>query len=257
MLLFEFGIENVGHPVLPQLATPALFAASGLLLAYYARYALRRTNAAIDVTQLRVRTFRVCVTFGGLGRIGISSITFLLPLFFQLGFGLTPLQSGLLTFTANFGTVFTRVVNAKLLRAFGFKVLLSVNTIVAALGVAGFALFDANSSHTLLILYIICFGMLRNVQFTSQQALTFADIGGERLSKATSLAGVVQQLSQGFGVSISATLLGLIAGSTSVVSVGDFHRVFLAIAHITLLSLPGFLQLAPNDGAQVSHHRRR
>jgi hypothetical protein len=87
--------------------------------------------------------------------------------------------------------------------------------------------------------------------------LTYADISPAVLSRATSLGGVIQQLSMGFGISLSATLLGVVAGSDSVLTVADFHQVFIAVALVALLGLPGFLKLTLADGVQVSGYRAR
>ena len=47
--------------------------------------------------------FRTAVIGGSLFRIGIGAMPFLLPLMFQLGFGLTPFQSGMITFATAIG----------------------------------------------------------------------------------------------------------------------------------------------------------
>jgi MFS family permease len=179
----------------------------------------------------------------------------MLPLMLQVGFGLNPLQSGAITFVSSLGTVFIRPVSALLLRTFGFRRLLLVNTFIAAAGIAGFAMFGPQTPHRWLYAYVLTFGMVRNTQFNGSQTLTFADVPGATLSRATSLAGVIQQLSQGFGISVAATLLGLVAGSESRLTVPDFHLVFLLLAAIPLLSLFGFVRLHPEDGAVVSRHR--
>lgn len=84
--------------------------------------------------------------------------------------------------------------------------------------------------------------------------LTYADMPATKLSRGTSLGGVIQQLTISFGVSIAAALLSLAAGPERLPSVADFHLVFLLVAGITLLSVPGFLLLHPEDGAHVSGH---
>jgi MFS family permease len=157
---------------------------------------------------------------------------------------------------SSLGTLVIRPVSAVLLRNFGFRRLLLINTFVAAAGIAGFAMFRPDTPHAWLYAYVLMFGMIRNTQFNSSQTLTFADVPTASLSRATSLAGVIQQLSQGFGISVSATLLGLVAGSESRISVENFHLVFLLLAAIPLLSLPGFMRLLPGDGAVVSGHGR-
>ncbi len=122
--------------------------------------------------------------------------------------------------------------------------------------VALFAAVDPGTPYPLLIGLVLLFGVVRNTQFNAIQTLTYADVPPPVLSQATSLGGVTQQLTMGFGVSAGATLLGVIAGSDATLGVGDFHRVFLALAVILLISIPGLAVLRPEDGALVSKHRR-
>ena len=99
------------------------------------------------------------------------------------------------------------------------------------------------------------FGVARSTQFVTTNTLTYADVPATKLSRSTSLGGVIQQLTISFGVSIAAAVLGLIAGPGRLPSVADFHAAFLVVALITLVSAPGFLQLRPEDGVNVSGHR--
>ncbi len=257
MALLQIGIETLGRHVVPIPVTVLLFVLAAGVLAGYTRYARGNPHAALDLGQFRVRTFRVGVAAGGLSRIGIAAVPFMLPLLLQLGFGLNPLQSGAITFISSLGTIVIRPISMTLLRTFGFRRLLLFNTFIAAAGIAGFALFRPDTPHAWLLGYVLLFGMIRNTQFTSTQTLTFADVPAASLSHATPLAGVIQQLSQGFGISVSATLLGLVAGSETHISVANFHVVFLLLAVIPLSSLPWFLRLLPDDGALVSGHGRK
>ncbi len=254
MALLQIAIEVLGRHVVPYSVVLLLFVAAGVVLVTYRAYAKRRPNAALDLTQFRSRTFLIGVAAGGLSRIGIASVPFMLPLMLQIGFGLSPLQSGGITFVSSLGTIFIRPMSATLLRAFGFRQLLLVNTFIAAAGVAGFTMFGPDTPHRWLYAYVLIFGMARNTQFNGSQTLTFADVPAAALSRATPLAAVIQQLSQGFGISVAATLLGLVAGSETRLTVADFHTVFLLLAAIPLLSLLGFVRLHPDDGAVVSRH---
>jgi preprotein translocase subunit SecG len=105
--------------------------------------------------------------------------------------------------------------------------------------------------------YIVVFGLVRSVQFMSSNALSYSDMPAEQLSRATSLGGAMQQLTVSFGVSFAAMLLGHTATPGHGLVVEDFHQVFLLIAVIPLLGIPGFLFLKPEDGAKVSGHVRR
>jgi EmrB/QacA subfamily drug resistance transporter len=257
MALLEIGIETLGRPVLPAIDVIGLFAAAGALLLLYIGYARRHENAVLDLSLLRVRTFRVGLFAGGLCRMGMSGVPFLLPLMLQVAFGYSPIQSGATTFVSSLGTIVIRPITAGLLRLLGFDRLLVGNAVIAAVVTAAFALLTPLTAHVPMLLLIVLFGIVRNTQFSSIQTLTFADIPPASLSRGTSFAGVMQQLSMGFGVSVSAAILGLIAGDGNALSVRDFHLVFLALAALPLIALPGLAVLRPQDGALVSKHTRR
>ena len=253
--LLQFGLENVGHPVLPRLAVVGLAGAGVALLAAYVPYARDRPNAALDLSLFAIRTFRVSTLAGGVSRTGVNAVPFMLPLLFQIGFGLSPVQSGLLTFVSSLGTLVVRPVSARLMRRFGYRGLLMGNGVLCAAVVAAFALVQPGTPHPLVFLLVLLFGVVRATQFMTTNTLTYADMPAAKLSRGTSMGGVIQQLTVSFGVSIAAALLSLIAGPGRLPSVADFHDAFLVVALITLASAPGFLRLKPGDGAHVSGYR--
>ncbi len=255
--LLQFAFESVGHPLLPTWAVSGLLAAGVLLLAAYVPYARNRPDAALDLSLFAIRTFRVSTLAGGLSRIGVNAVPFMLPLLFQIGFGLSPVQSGSLTFVSSLGTLVVRPVSARLMRRFGYRGLLSVNGVFCAVVIASFALVQPTTPHWLVFLMVLTFGVARSTQFMTTNTLTYADTPSAKLSRSTSLGGVIQQLTVSFGVSIAAALLGLIAGPGRLPDVADFHDAFLIVALITLVSAPGFLRLHPEDGVQVSGYRPR
>ena len=75
------------------------------LLAAYVRHARENEDAILDLKLLRIPTFFSGVVGGFIFRTGIGALPFLLPLLLQLGFGLTPFQSGSLTFAAAAGAL--------------------------------------------------------------------------------------------------------------------------------------------------------
>jgi EmrB/QacA subfamily drug resistance transporter len=253
----QFALENVGHPVI---ARPLIVVFAGIavaLLLGYWLYAARHDDPALDLSLFRIRTFRVSTMAGGVSRIGVNAVPFMLPLLFQIGFGLSPVQSGSLTFVVSLGAMAVRPVSLRLLRRFGFRTLLTGNGVVCAGVIALFALTTAETPHWLIVLHVAVFGVARSVQFMNTNALTYADTPVSKLSRSTSLGGVIQQLTVSFGVSIAAALLGLIAGPGNLPSIANFHLAFLLVALITLVSAPGFLLLAHLDAAHVSRYRVR
>ena len=256
LVLLQYGMENIGRPTIPLQAIVAVLVASLLLLALFARYARNVTAPAVDLTLFRLRSFRVGTLAGGICRVGLNGVPFLLPLMLQIGFGVSPIISGSLTFASALSALVIRPISQRLLRAFGFDRVLTWSAVAGAITVAGFALMTPETPYWLIIAWVFIFGLTRAAQFMTSNTLSYSDMPSAQLSGATSLGGVLQQLSVSFGVSIAAMLLGLVTLGGAPLSLGSFHTVFLIMAVIPLLGLPGFLQLKPEDGQQVSGHIR-
>ena len=255
LALLQFALENLGHPLLPRSGVALVALTGAACLALFAWHALRVGEPALDIRLFAIRTLRVSTLAGGVSRTGANAVPFMLPLMLQLGFGLTPLQSGSLTFVTALGTLAVRPASAGLLRLVGFRPLLIGNAVLAAIVIAAFALIGPATPHWLIIAQVLAFGIVRSTQFVTTNTLTYADTPAAKLSRSTSLGGVVQQLTVSLGVAMGATLLSAIAGPAVVPSVADFHLAFVIVALVMLASAPGFLLLRRDDGAHVSHHR--
>jgi EmrB/QacA subfamily drug resistance transporter len=253
----QFGFENVGRHVLPTWAIVASFAAAGVALSLFGWHVRGHPNPVLDLGLFQIRTFRIGTVAGGICRTGMNSVPFLLPLLFQLGFGLSALHSGLLTFASAIGSITVRPMSSTLLRLLGFRRLLFTNAIVVTFIMAGFTLLGPSTPHWAILGYILVFGVVRTTQFNTSNMLAYSEIPPARLSRSTSLGSAMQQLTLGFGVSISAALLDTVMPRAGVPTLHDFHIVFLVMALIPLLASPGFLPLAETDGVEVSRHRVR
>ena len=64
-----------------------------------------RPRPMLDFRLLRVTTFRMSLLCGSLSRIAVGAMPFLLPMMFQLGFGISAAQSGLITFASSIGSL--------------------------------------------------------------------------------------------------------------------------------------------------------
>jgi hypothetical protein len=115
---------------------------------------------------------------------------------------------------------------------------------------------QATPPHWQVFLLVLVFGVVRAAQFMTTNMLTYAELPEAKLSRGTSLGGVIQQLTISFGVSIAAALLSLTAGRKNLPTVANFHLVFLLAAGLTLLSAPLFVLLRREDGSVVTGQRR-
>jgi EmrB/QacA subfamily drug resistance transporter len=254
-----FGFETAGRGVLPASAVAALLTGGAICMALYVLHTRVHAYPIIDLTLLRIPTFGVAIVGGSLFRIGIGALPFLLPLMLQLGFGLSPLASGLLTFTSAAGAMTMKMTAAPIIRTLGFRQVMIGNAIISSLFVASYSLFQPSTPHWLIVSGLLAGGFFRSLQFTGTNTLVFADVPPPLMSRATSFQSMAQQLSVSIGVGTGALLLHLTLGARGRMSLGpdDFAYAFVAVALIALSSVFFYLPLPQEAGAEVSGHRAR
>jgi MFS family permease len=250
--LFQFGVENVSRPVVSNSIVAITIIAAIMLLAGFGLYAKNASAPAVDLSLFRMRSFRVGTLAGGLCRIGMNGVPFMLPLMLQVGFGFTPIASGSITFVGSIGAVLIRGLVAPVLRRYEFKTVLIGSAIAGSITLAGFALLGPQTPHWVILLYVFIFGVTRAAQFMTSNTLTYSDIPDTHLSRATSLGGILQQLSVSFGISVSAVLLGIVSRHLQVPSIAQFHYVYMLTAVIPLMAIPGFMELRTQDGIKAT-----
>ena len=249
-----FGFANLGQGLFPPAIVLGLLAAGAIGCFFYVRHARLAKAPLLDLNLLKIDTFYASVTGGFLFRIGAGAMPFLLPLMFQLGFGLTPFQSGLLTFVSAIGSVAMKTTAAPIIHRFGFKRTLVANACVSALFIASIALFTAGTPHAIVLAVLLASGFFKSLQFTAINSIAYADIEDGAMSRATSFASVVQQLSHSAGVAMGALVLEIerMGRPGAQVRAEDFPAAFLVVAAIAASSVFIFLRLPPGAGSSLS-----
>jgi MFS family permease len=166
-------------------------------------------------------------------------------------------RSGLLTMALALGVVSVRFVAVRLLRIYGFRTGLLVNGILCALGPALCALLTQSTPVMLVAILLYAVGFTQGFQFTALMGMTYSEVPPGRMSAASSFSQVFQQLSQGAGVAITASLLhaGLLIRGADSLATSDFVIALLGLAAFELLSLWSFWTMAPDAGIEVTRHR--
>jgi len=251
-----FGLSVISLPALPPLVGVAVTLVGLAAAAAYIRHSARVPDPILNLALFRHRTFTAAITGGSLFRVGTGAVPFLLPLMFQLIFGLSPFQSGLLTFVTALGALSMKFLASRALRAAGFR---TVTIASAALGgalIAAMALFTADTPYPAIVATLITGGFMRSLFFTSTNALTFADIDDDQAGQATAILASAQQISIALGVACAGGLLELV----TVVGGGGLDRsafvvAFLVAGGVAMLSAVVFLRLPRDVGSAVSGHR--
>jgi EmrB/QacA subfamily drug resistance transporter len=255
-----YALEAAGHGAanwLPVASTFALGLAAGLM-------ALRRVGGSahplIDLSTFRIPTFSASTLFGGgLFRLTSGAMPYLLPLLFQIGFGLSAATAGLLVLAYASGNLGMKVLTTRILRMFGFRRVLTVNGILAAATISACALLTPATPQWLTIGVLFVAGCFRSMQLTSVSTLMFADVPDGLKSSATTLSVMSHQLSMSVGIAIAALVLSLSAAARGAraedLTVLDFRIAIFAMAAIAAISILRFLMIEPAAGAEVSGHR--
>jgi EmrB/QacA subfamily drug resistance transporter len=258
LALAMFGFSTLGRHLVP---LPVAVVTLGLGLAGLAGYvvhARRHPEPLLDLGLFKLDTYRAGVAGGSLFRIGIGASPFLLPLMLQVGFGLSPVQSGLLTFTSALGAIFMKTLAGRVLKRFGFRRVLVVNALLASAMLCGFGLFRPDTAHVVILATLLVSGFFRSLQFTSLNAISYAEVDQPSMGQASSLAGMVQQLSLSMGVAIGGYLLelvGLLVGRPAT-DVGNFYWAFLGVGLISASSVWWMWRLPRNAGAEMAGRAR-
>ncbi|WP_157534492.1 MFS transporter [Hydrocarboniphaga effusa] len=252
-----FGFENLGKHVLSPGVAPAILLGGIALLVLYAWHAKHEHSPILKLSLMRVATFRVSVTGGSLFRIGVGAFSVLLPMMLQLGFGLSALQSGSITFASAVGGLLMKTIAQRLTRRFGFRDLLIRNTLICGCALVLCGWLRPSLPYALMIGFLVLTGFFRSLQFTCVNAMAFADIDEDDMSQATSFSSTAQQLALSIGVGIGVQVLNISMALRRDTALDDldFTIAFLVMGLISLSSLLSFRRLAPNAGSSVSGHR--
>lgn len=252
-----FGLSVISLPAIPVATGYAGVVIGALALVLYWRHSGRTEHPLLDLRVFRNRLFRSAIVGSSLFRIGVGATPFLLPLMLQLSFGLTPFESGLITFIGALGAITSKFIAERVFAAGGFPRVLMTASVLGCvlLGING--TFTPDTPPVFIYLVLLVTGLMRSMFFTGVNALGFADIDDSEASQASAITAVSQQLSIALGVAVAGGVLELSSHITGDgLSLIDFHFAWYVVAGISLLSALPFLRLPADAGADVSGHKR-
>lgn len=257
LLCFLSGLELFvnGQPAALVLPLAAIGAGLGFLAVWHLN---RREEPLFDLGVCSIASFRMAtMTAGTLGRIAINSTPFILPLLFQIGFGLSAIAAGQLVLVYFLGNLGMKSVTTPIMRRFGFRQVLILNGLAAALAIAALATVEADLALPLLWAALFVAGATRSLQFTALNTLAFADIAAADRATSATLSSVTQQIALLLGVALSVAMIRVSettrgAAATELV---DLRLALFGMALIGAASALCFLGLAPGAGREVSGHR--
>ncbi|MBM2623086.1 MFS transporter [Actinoplanes sp. LDG1-06] len=227
------GLEAIAgrEPRWPLVASLLVLAA--LTLTGAALYLLRSAHPLVDLRIFRVRTYRATALGGSMFRAVITAIPFLLPLFFQLGFGWTAAQAGLVVIALFAGNIGIKPATTPLMRRFGIRTVMLGSIVASATCLVGIALLSRGSPLVVTLAVLLLSGVFRSTGFTTYNTVAFADVPPARMTSANTLMSTVQELGAGLGVALGALLVRLGDAFTSGAE-SPFRVAFVLLAVLLL-----------------------
>src|SRR3989442_11386007 len=166
-------------------------------------FGLRATRTDFPLLRLslfRIRAFRASVSGSFFTRLGIGGIPFLFPLLYQVGLGLTPIQSGLLMMPQAVAAMSLKMTMPGILRRVGYRRVLISNTMILGLLIVLFATIGVGTPVWLIVVHAFVFGFFTSLQYNSMNTLAYADVTEEQTTSPSTIAPTMQQMSISFRV---------------------------------------------------------
>jgi MFS family permease len=252
-----FGLSVAGLNLLPWTIIAALVAVGSISMTLYVIHARRTASPVLDFTLLRLPTLRASIVGGFLFRLGIGALPFLLPLLMQVGFGLSPFRSGLVTFASAVGAMGMKTLAARIIKTFGFRNIMVVNAVISSAFLAACALFTVTTPLLLIMIILVVGGFFRSLQFTAINTVAYAEVEPAQMSRATTLVSVNQQLAISTGVALGAFSVEstMVVRHVQELTATEFAPAFMVVAIISAISAYFFYLMPVDAGHQVSGRR--
>jgi EmrB/QacA subfamily drug resistance transporter len=228
------GMESIAapRPDWPFAISALVVAGAGLTVTV--GYLLRARRPLLDLRIVRIRTYRVTALGGSIFRAVITAIPFLLPLFFQLGFGWSAAHAGLVVIALFAGNVGIKPATTPLMRHFGIRTVMLGAVAASAACLVGMAFLQRTTPVLGLLTLLVLSGIFRSIGFTAYNTAAFADVPAERMTSANTLMSTVQELGAGLGVAVGALLVRFGEPAAGAVGLGDGADAPFRIAFVVL-----------------------
>jgi len=253
-LCATLALDLVGDGGASWAGAAALAAGAGAAAPLLWRHLRRHAHPLIDPAPFKVPTFRMVMLAGSAMRTLIGAMPFLLPLSFQLGFGMDPFRAGLLVLALFAGNLGIKPLTSAVLRRCGFRTVLVGNGLVQAATMLGFAAVTPAVPVGAVVALLALSGASRSLQFTALNTLAFADVPQPWMAPANTWFSVAFQLSLGVGVAVGAVALRLAGAEAGVGPPGlaEFHAAFAAVALCMACAALAGLRLPADAGLGLS-----
>ncbi|NSZ19816.1 DHA2 family efflux MFS transporter permease subunit [Agrobacterium vitis] len=224
-----------------------------VLLALYVYILPRISNPILDLRLFTIYSFNAATVAGGLCRAGFGALPFLLALLLQIGFHLSAMDAGLISFTSAIGALMSKPILQHLIRKFGIKNIIILMCCLNFLIIILYGMFKPGIPYYIIVSGLVFGGFVRSCLFTSLNALAYLDISDHQSSKASGLSSVMQQVFTVVGVGIASLVLQILItrSGTANITPDQIGTTFIVMAIISIISIFWFIGLPRDTGSEL------
>jgi EmrB/QacA subfamily drug resistance transporter len=203
-----YGLAEVGQKGTLSAALPlgALLGGLALVTAFVA-HALRTENALIDLRLFGRRGFGSAAATNFLLGIALFGVALLLPLYFQIIRGESPLKTGLLLIPQGLGAAIATAAAGALTDKVGARRVVPVGIVFALIGTLAYTQISADSAYWYLAGALFLIGAGLGATISPSMAAAFQDLEHAQMPGATSAINVVQRVAGALGTALLAVVL--------------------------------------------------
>jgi EmrB/QacA subfamily drug resistance transporter len=188
---------------------PLVGIAVGLVLvALFVWHAVRRGRGALlDLSLFRRRAFAAAAATNLLIGIALFGGLILLPLYYQLVRGESPLDTGLLLMPQGLGAALAMPIAGRLTDEIGARIVISIGVLLAMLGMAGYTQVGAATAYPYLAGALFLIGLGLGATVMPSMAVAYQSAPREAVGQATSTINVIQRIAASIGTAFLAVIL--------------------------------------------------
>ena len=253
------GMEFIGAGPTDWLLVGILLVVAAGVGALAVRRMLRARHPLLDLSALRLHTFRVGNVGGGAYRLLIGAAPFLFVLLFQSGFGWSASQAGLIVMAVFLGNILIKPATSPLIRRFGFRRVIVWANLCGALVYVGCVFLTPETPIVVTAVLLFASGVFRSIGFSGYNSVQFADVPPELTSRANTLASTMQQVAIGLGIAAAALIVRVTTLAASAVDPSQpelgYRWAFAVVAVLLLFPAIEAARMPVHAGAAAASRR--
>jgi EmrB/QacA subfamily drug resistance transporter len=203
-----YGLGTIGSGGASHGALPLAAIVTGLaLVASFCIHALRTPHPLIDIRLFARRGFSAAALTNLMLGMALFGVALLLPLYFEIVRGRTPLQTGLLLIPQGLGAALAMPVAGSLTDRIGARPVVTIGVGLAAAGTAAYTQITALTPYWYLAGALLLIGAGLGATIMPSMAAAFQTVGRAAIPSATSAISTIQRLAASLGTALLAVTL--------------------------------------------------